>query len=76
MQARHSVISLAALTRCMRRSSVVNNQARRFLAVAKMLVLIRRLWAGLVFDELPGGNHCRRVPAQLPRRIWREQVRN
>src|ERR1700691_5474906 len=56
MQARHSVISLAALTRCIRRSSVVNNMSARFLVVsfqvvAKILVLVRRLWAGLVFDE-------------------------
>ena len=28
-------------------------------AIAKILVLVRRLWAGLVVDELPGGNHRR-----------------
>ena len=60
MQARHSVISLAALARCIRRSSAVNNMSapvsRSFLyqAVAKILVLARRLWAGLVFDGLAG----------------------
>src|ERR1700727_4088749 len=59
MQARHSVISLAALARCIRWSSVLNNMSapasRSFLyqAVAKISVLVRRLWIGLVFDELP-----------------------
>jgi hypothetical protein len=58
MQARHSVISLAALARSIRRSSVVNNMsapvARSFLykAVAESLILVRGLWAGLVFDKL------------------------
>jgi hypothetical protein len=59
MQARHSVISLAALARCIRRSSVVNNMSAPvsrcflYLAGTKILVLVRRLWAGLVFDQLP-----------------------
>ena len=58
MQARHSVISLAALARCIRRSSVVNNMSapasHSFLyqAVAKVLVLVRRLCAHLLVDEL------------------------
>ena len=60
MQARHSVISLAARARCIRLSSAVNNMSapvsRRFLhrAVAKISVFARRLWAGLVFDGLGG----------------------
>jgi hypothetical protein len=58
MQARHSVISLAALARCIRRSSAVNNMSAPvsgsflYQTVAKILVLARRLWAGLLFDEL------------------------
>jgi hypothetical protein len=58
MQARHSVISLAALGRSIRRLSVVNNMSapvsRSFLyrAVAKISVLVRSLRAGLAFDEL------------------------
>jgi len=63
MQAQHSMIRLAALARCIRRSSVVNNMSapvsRSFLyqAVARISGLVRRLWAGLVVDEVPGGNH-------------------
>src|SRR5580704_18387412 len=59
MQARHSVISLAALIRCIRPSSVVNNMSAPvsgsfpYQAVARISVLVRSLWACLVFDELP-----------------------
>ena len=35
-----------------RRSRAVNNMSAPVLPVAHMLVLVRRLWAGLVFDEL------------------------
>ena len=60
-------------------SSNDSNPRSRLLyqAVARISVLVRRLWASLVFDGLAGGNHRReRAGATLGGGAWRVQMRD